>query len=207
MTILIIDTAFEFCQVGLWRDGKKLDARITQGGGKHDHVLASMVDDIFKANDLMVEALAQIFVTTGPGRFTGLRVGIAFARGLALVHGTPLTGVLTTEALAWEVQRSYGRTEHVTIMIGVKRGESFVQPCLPQLLPVVRVMDDELMAYFKADTMVVGMIAPETRAILETVDQVMVDAEITYPSLEAIYQAGMLADASAGEAVRPYYAA
>ena len=204
MTILIIDTAFEFCQTGLWREGKKLDARVTQSGGQHDRVLASMVAEMLATNELTVKDITQIFVTTGPGRFTGLRVGIAFARGLALVHDTPVTGVLTTDALCWEVQRLYGPKENIAIMVAVKRGESFI--CFPSGTTIQRVMDDQLENFFTAETIVVGMISPEARPILEAMPQITFDAEITYPSLEAIYQAAEAGAAAAPALVRPYYA-
>jgi len=208
MTVLIIDTAFEFCQVGLWQDDKKLDARITLGGGQHDRVLAGMVDEMLATNSLTVKEITRIFVTTGPGRFTGLRVGIAFARGLALVHDTPVVGVMTNDALAWEVNRLYSAADRVTIMVAVKRGESFVQWCKPQLGTLERVVDDNLTSFFaQPGTTIVGMISPEARVLLEEMAQVAIDPEITYPSLEAIYQAGSMVQADLNAPVRPYYAA
>jgi tRNA threonylcarbamoyladenosine biosynthesis protein TsaB len=104
---LIIDTAFETCQVGLVRDGKIVaEDKITSGGG-HDRVLATMMETLFKQNEITAKDIDTIFVTTGPGRFTGLRVGIAFARGLGLVNKAKLVGVNTLDAIAVDAAHAY----------------------------------------------------------------------------------------------------
>lgn len=204
MITLIVDTAFEFCQVGLFRGTEQLDARTTQSGGRHDHVLANMVQEIFTANQITAKDLSRIVVTTGPGRFTGLRVGIAFARGLALVHDTPLVGVLTTDALALDVVNKYGANPNVAIMVAVKRGESFVQmPCTNQ---IIRVMDRDLGQSFATPMTIAGMISPEARPVFEELPQIQIDNDISFPSLGSVARAAH--DLIPGDPVlvRPFYA-
>lgn len=62
--------------------------------------LPRLVAELLDEAAVAPSALDRIVVTTGPGGFTGVRVGIAFARGFALVHGTPVIGVDTLTALA-----------------------------------------------------------------------------------------------------------
>jgi tRNA threonylcarbamoyladenosine biosynthesis protein TsaB len=62
--------------------------------------IPGLVAEALGAAGAKVADLDRIVVTTGPGGFTGVRVGIAFARGLALVHGIPLVGVTSFAALA-----------------------------------------------------------------------------------------------------------
>lgn len=71
--------------------------------------------------------LDLLAVTVGPGAFTGLRIGLAAARGLALSTGLPVAGVLTTEAIAQAVpdEERHGRT--VLAVIDAKRADVFVQ--------------------------------------------------------------------------------
>jgi tRNA threonylcarbamoyladenosine biosynthesis protein TsaB len=65
----------------------------------HQERLASMVNEVMVQAGLRFEDLDRIGVTVGPGSFTGLRVGLAFAKGLALALGRPLVGVTSLEAL------------------------------------------------------------------------------------------------------------
>src|SRR5688572_7216756 len=90
---LIIDTAFETCQIALYRDQTCVASMRETSGGGHDRVLAGIVDRILSEQKIAPKNIDRIFVTTGPGRFTGLRVGIAFARGFALVSKTVLVPV------------------------------------------------------------------------------------------------------------------
>lgn len=68
----------------------------------HAERLAPMAAEAMTAADAAFASIDRIVVTTGPGSFTGLRVGLAFARGLALALARPCVGISTLEALALE---------------------------------------------------------------------------------------------------------
>lgn len=211
--ILVIDTAFEQCQAGLWRDGVCLCHESVTSGGQHDRVLASMVERILHDTGLGVAALDRIMVTTGPGRFTGLRVGIAFARGLALVHGTPLAGISTLDALALEMNARFPEmTGCLAVVASVKRGESFVQMVGKTgdgtgQNAVCRVMDEDFTDFFPSDLPVVlaGVVSPELQDILGGLERFSLVAGTNGPSLDAVYTAGRELEAMPPSAVRPFY--
>ncbi|MEI8334914.1 MAG: tRNA (adenosine(37)-N6)-threonylcarbamoyltransferase complex dimerization subunit type 1 TsaB [Chloroflexota bacterium] len=99
--ILAIDTATAEAIVALGaRDGTLLDADAWLAGHRHGEELLGRVDAILSLHDVSVHALGAIAVGTGPGAFTGLRVGIATAKGLAVGLGIPIVGVSTAAALA-----------------------------------------------------------------------------------------------------------
>jgi tRNA threonylcarbamoyladenosine biosynthesis protein TsaB len=99
MLILGINTAGDTCEAALVRDGAVIGAlweSMTQG---HDARLAPVVDQVMREADVAFSDLNRIAVVVGPGSFTGVRVGVAFARGLALALEASAVGVSSLEAL------------------------------------------------------------------------------------------------------------
>lgn len=100
MKILAVDTALGACSVALL-DGERMLAHIFEPMDRgHAERLAPMVDETMKQAGVAFPALNRLAVTTGPGTFTGQRVGLAFMRGLRLALQIPLTGLTTLEAMA-----------------------------------------------------------------------------------------------------------
>lgn len=87
----------------------------------HQERLATMVREVMQEAGTGFGDLDRIGVTVGPGSFTGLRVGVAFAKGLSAALGTPCVGVGTLEALAGEQQ---GLT---VCVIDARREQVYVQ--------------------------------------------------------------------------------
>jgi len=92
---LAFDTATSVATAALVRDGEVLGERATRAF----RVLED-VDDLFSASGATRAELTGVVVGTGPGSFTGLRLGLAAARGLALALELPVAGVSTLDALA-----------------------------------------------------------------------------------------------------------
>jgi tRNA threonylcarbamoyladenosine biosynthesis protein TsaB len=98
--LLAVDTALGACSVVLL-DGDKVLAHIFEAMDRgHAERLAPMVDEAMKQAGMAFAALGRLAVTTGPGTFTGQRVGLAFMRGLRLALKRPLTGLTTLEVIA-----------------------------------------------------------------------------------------------------------
>jgi len=102
MTELSIDTASEMASVALSREGI-LAAEITwRCRANHTVELLPTVDRLLAQAGVERASLSAVFVTTGPGMYTGLRVGVAVAKGLARALGTPLIGVGRLEIDAYQ---------------------------------------------------------------------------------------------------------
>ena len=122
MRILAIDTASLSCSVAVV-DGDALLAEINDASGEtHSRHLMAMVDQAVAMSVKSIGAIEGYAVTQGPGSFTGLRIGISAAKGLAEATGRPLAGVSSLEALACQV----AQTETVILpMLDARRKEVY----------------------------------------------------------------------------------
>lgn len=123
MIVLAIDTAGTSCSAALYDANRDivLGAAGEDIGRGHAERLMEFVDGALEAAGLDLPAVDRIAVTIGPGSFTGIRVGVAAARGLALALGVPAVGVSTLSALA------AGRKGPLLVAIDAKRDEVYWQ--------------------------------------------------------------------------------
>jgi tRNA threonylcarbamoyladenosine biosynthesis protein TsaB len=100
MLILAIDTALNACSVALMADGATRISMVEPMAKGQAERLACMVDEAMTQSGYGMADLDRIAVTRGPGTFTGVRIGLAFGRGLAIALGRPCVGLSTLEVLA-----------------------------------------------------------------------------------------------------------
>lgn len=99
MNILAIDTSLDACALALLRGGEVVFQSVDVMERGQAEALAPLAKRAFTATNLAPRALDRIVVTVGPGSFTGVRAGLAFARGLAVALNIDCIGVSTLEAL------------------------------------------------------------------------------------------------------------
>lgn len=92
MKILAIDTGGDSCAVSLHIDGQLAAEKIVETGRDQAKILAPLTADVLNEHKLKVSDIDRFGIATGPGSFTGLRVGLAFVRGLALASGKQAYG-------------------------------------------------------------------------------------------------------------------
>src|SRR5215475_12857755 len=102
MLILAIDSALEACAAAILDTGaSKVIASQSQAMKRgHAEALMPLIARVMKGSGLSFAALDRIAVTNGPGSFTGLRVGLSAARGIALAANKPVVGITTLSAYA-----------------------------------------------------------------------------------------------------------
>jgi tRNA threonylcarbamoyladenosine biosynthesis protein TsaB len=128
MLILAIDTALDACSAGVLDTGaNKLIARETQSMKRgHAEALMPLIGRVMNQAAVAFTALDRIAVTTGPGSFTGLRVGLSAARGIALAADRPVVGVTTLTAYAAPVV-STNSTPPVIAAIDARHDQVYFQ--------------------------------------------------------------------------------
>lgn len=140
MLILAIDTALDACAAGvLDTDASRLIAHESEPMKRgHAEALMPLIARVMKQSGVAFTALDRIAVTTGPGSFTGLRVGLSAARGIALAAGKPVVGLTTLTAFAAPIVAQNAeqpvisavdaRHDHVYFQVVGGDGSSLVKP-------------------------------------------------------------------------------
>ncbi len=123
--LLVIDTALNACTVGVFDDERPLAVRSEPMAKGHSERIGGLVRDAMLAAGIAFDALGRIGVTVGPGSFTGLRVGLAFAQGLGEALDRPVVGVSTLQALAATLEQLDDET--IAAVIDARRGQVYVQ--------------------------------------------------------------------------------
>ena len=105
MIVLGIETAATVCAAAVVDGGVVLSERSLTEPHIHSERLMRLIDDAIATTGLEIEKLEGIAVSIGPGSFTGLRIGLSVAKGLAYAADKPILPIPTLEALAW---RAFG---------------------------------------------------------------------------------------------------
>lgn len=101
MLMLALESSAKAASAALFEDGKLLSLSVQNAGLTHSRTLLPMAEDLFKNMGRTLSEIDVIAVAHGPGSFTGLRIGMAEAKGLAWALEKPVTGVSTLEAMAF----------------------------------------------------------------------------------------------------------
>ena len=100
MLILAFETTAKASSVALMQDGRLLAESYQNTGMTHSQTLLSMAQDMLKSSGLTPKDVQAVAVAAGPGSFTGVRIGVAAAKGFAWGGEVPCYGVSTLEAMA-----------------------------------------------------------------------------------------------------------
>ena len=123
MRILAIDTATEACSAALWNDGT-LSAHFEICPREHTQRILPLVQEVLTESGTTLSELDALAFGRGPGSFTGVRIGIGIAQGLALGAELPMIGVSTLATMAQGAWRKTGATR-VLAAIDARMGEVY----------------------------------------------------------------------------------
>jgi tRNA threonylcarbamoyladenosine biosynthesis protein TsaB len=142
--ILSIETSTSICSVAIHEQGELLALAEIMEPGAHAEKLVSLVDAALKQANLRLVDLAAVAVSQGPGSYTGLRIGVSTAKGIAYALDIPLIGINTLQAMA--ASQSIAEGEYVVAVLDARRKEVYTQTfgdSLQQLSPIEAVVLEE----------------------------------------------------------------
>ncbi len=127
MIVLALDTAASGCYAAIYdaAAGRVLARAGAEIGRGHAEQLMGFLTEALEAADLPLSSVDRFAVSVGPGSFTGIRVGVAAVRGLALACGKPAVGITTFATLAAMAQQT--RNVPVMVLLDAKRDEIYGQ--------------------------------------------------------------------------------
>ncbi|OUN59000.1 tRNA (adenosine(37)-N6)-threonylcarbamoyltransferase complex dimerization subunit type 1 TsaB [Alistipes sp. An66] len=105
--ILCIETGTDVCSVGIARDGELLSLRESDEGRDHARKVGVFVDELLRETGIAPDDLDAVAVGKGPGSYTGLRIGVSFAKGLCYGLQKPLLAVGSLDALVEVAREDY----------------------------------------------------------------------------------------------------
>ena len=123
MPVLALDTALDACSAAVLADGEVLAGAYETRPRGHGERIAAMCAEVLEEAGLVPGDLRRICVTVGPGSFTGVRIGLATARGFGVALGLPVVGLSTLTAVA--VPSGGGRP--LLAAHDARRGQVYVQ--------------------------------------------------------------------------------
>lgn len=121
--VLALDNSLDFLNLALALDGCLLEERRMKVESHSSEVLPTRVAQLLGERKHDARDLTAVIVTLGPGSFTGVRVALAFCKGLSLGLGIPLLGVATPDALAAPL--AFMDDHYLCPLIDAKKGEVF----------------------------------------------------------------------------------
>ncbi len=196
--LLAIDTATQMLSIAL-HDGDALIAESTLiAGRQHSALLAPIIEETMTRTGVGNKDLTALAVSVGPGSYTGVRIGVAFAKGMAAPRILPLVPVTTLETVvAAQARHRDNKPLVATVSAGRKRviwaeyrfeGDAWIEWRAPQISDW-----QEILAHYKCPIRVRGEVSPAGLQIIYQAREDGAVIELT-SAAERLRRAGILAD-------------
>ena len=213
MNILAVDTALGACSAAILADKTVLAHEHRAMLRGHAEALAPMVQALMARAGIGFPAIDRIAVTTGPGTFTGQRVGLAFARALGLALKKPVIGVTTLDVLAEEALAHYRGAAWAIVAADAKRGEIYLgarsakdgTAIAPELIPLgaIAARIAAVAERYGPDVVLAGTAAEAVIPLLQAAGLRPEDSLVRQP--DALFVASLARDAPEGPPPKPLY--
>ncbi|MBE6995247.1 MAG: tRNA (adenosine(37)-N6)-threonylcarbamoyltransferase complex dimerization subunit type 1 TsaB [Ruminococcaceae bacterium] len=200
MKILALETSAKAVSAAVTEDGKVLCSGYQDTGLTHSRTLMPIVEHLLKNTELSAADMDAIAVAAGPGSFTGIRIGIAAAKGLAFAADKPCIGVSTPAAMARNVAFCDGliicamdarRNQIYNALFEAKNGT------LTRLTPDRAIALTELAEELRADSRPKTIVGDGAKLCLQYLEDAAIPCRLAPPHLLMQSAAGVALEAEA----------
>jgi tRNA threonylcarbamoyladenosine biosynthesis protein TsaB len=163
---LSVETSGRIGGVALGRGLRMLETADFSAGLRHAVELLPTADSLCRRHGVKPGEIEEVYVSIGPGSFTGIRLGVTFAKTLAIAGGARLVGVATLEAIAQNALALATPPERVAVFLDAKRGHVYAagfaldrqgeEPIYRAFVPAAEVDPAEFLARMPAGTALLG---------------------------------------------------
>ena len=156
MKILSLDTTAKVLSMAICEDERLIAETTLNTGNTHSETILVVLDELLSKSGLAVKDIDLFACSSGPGSFTGVRIGVSFIKGLAFGTSKPCAGVSTLEALAYNLKDSRGiicpvmdaRRSQLYNALFRSDGKSLKRICPDRLISAAE-LESELASYNK----------------------------------------------------------
>lgn len=141
--ILSLETSTPICSIALHQSGILLKEKSIDVLGAHSEKLMGMIENLLDECNLSMEQVSAVAVSEGPGSYTGLRIGVSVAKGLAFAADIPLISVKTLKALSYGAKSIIEGAGLIVAMLDARRMEVY-REVFDHDLDVVMKLDSEI---------------------------------------------------------------
>lgn len=168
LNLLFIDTSTRICSVGITSDGKQVALRETgEEQYEHGEKITLLIQDCLNEANLEIKELSAVCITSGPGSYTGLRIGASTAKGICYALNIPLIAIDALYSFAYQAAEKHPE-KNICAMIDARRMEVFSAIYDTQLHPLkpisADVLETDSYSEFK-DLVIVGDGAPKCQEL------------------------------------------
>jgi tRNA threonylcarbamoyladenosine biosynthesis protein TsaB len=201
--ILAIETSGRTSSTALAAgDGRILASAGPLAAMKHASELMPAIARLLHEQAWAPDSVSDVFISHGPGSFTGLRIGVSIARTLAWSIGTRITAVPTMDCLAWNALSAVPLPAHLAVLIDAKGGRAFcaafdlTERGYAKLAAVQLAEPARFLARCRRPLAVLGEGVPHHRQVILDSGAIVLDAELWTARADNLVRAGLpLADA------------
>lgn len=122
--ILALETCTNICSVALY-DGEKYYSQVVETARSHSKDLLPMVEAVLKSAHVSMQDIGLIACAKGPGSFTGVRIGIGVAKGLAYGQDVPIMPISPLQALAYRMLQAEPQATSIMALLDARMGEVY----------------------------------------------------------------------------------
>lgn len=167
MNILAVDCCLKFTGIALMVNDSVVDSMSEDLGRLQSRELPLMTEDIIRRNNITFSDIDYVALTNGPGYFTGIRVGAAYASGLAYACGVNIIPVSSLEMLAYDYASS---REHEKVLVLVYAGHGFVYASCKDFLDEGEYSHSQIISWLNEN--------PDSRIISDDPEKINLDVNM-----------------------------